>query len=256
MRLATHSRTLSNMRARRWSRASAWLLAVAGPALAACDLTQLDAIAEAPGGSASNIQGNPSPQDAGNAGDADGASAADAPGEPPLEAGPLSLPCASDISALAEWTFDSTVEGWIAFSDTGGQATLGWNGSLGDPSPGALEVDVTPKPNDAGVISGAEVAYDMPSPTDLSLRTIAAWVRLESGAPPHLKTMVQTGAQYAWADNGTTYLTLGAWTCVSLDVSTPSYSQPQYDPTQVIRLGFEMLGTTPFVLAIDDVHYY
>jgi hypothetical protein len=253
----------------RWSSVSACLLGAAGPVLAACDLTQLDAIAEAPGGPPAGLPNNP--DSAGVATGADAAAearatdagdvfhaavAADAADGPPLDGGPFSSPCTSAVAALAEWTFDSTVEGWTWYPDTGGQATLGWNDTIGNPSPGSLEADVTPMPTDAGVIGGAIVAYNLSSPTDLSRRTIAAWVRLESGAPPHLKTMVQTGAQYSWADNGTIYLTPNTWTCVSLDVSTPSSFQQQYDPTQVIRIGFEMLSTTPFVMAIDDVRYY
>jgi len=43
---------------------------------------------------------------------------------------------------------------------------------------------------------------------------------------------------------------------VSLPISTPSFNQADYDPTDVIRIGFEMLATLPFRLDLDTVVVY
>jgi hypothetical protein len=86
--------------------------------------------------------------------------------------------------------------------------------------------------------------------------TMSAWVKLTSGPSPQLKVFAQTGSQYAWSDNGTIFLSAGVWTCVSLPFSSPSYQQATYDPTQVIRIGFEMLATSSFQLYVDTVSIY
>ena len=126
---------------------------------------------------------------------------------------------------------------------------------MGDPAPGALQADVTPSSSDAS-LTGAWVRFVMASPADFTGRTISAWAWLDSGQSPHLKTFVQTGAMYEWADNGTIFLGTHQWTCLALPVSSPAYSQPAYDPTKVVALGFEMLGTEPFRIFIDSVRYY
>jgi hypothetical protein len=216
----------------------------AGSLVAACAWVSLDAIAPAP--AAGDAQ--PPPVDA---------PPADASGGfddgPPIS--PSSPACAAPATPVNQWTFDSTVEGWSIETDTGAQATLAWSAATGDPAPGSLQADVTPSSSDAS-LTGAWVRFLMTTPADLTGRTISAWAWLDSGQSPHLKTFVQTGAMYEWADNGTIFLGTHQWTCLSLPVSTPSYSQPSYDPTKVVALGFEMLGTGPFRLFIDSVRYY
>jgi hypothetical protein len=161
--------------------------------------------------------------------------------------------CNAASSPLKQWTFNSTTEGWALTNDRGVQANLGWTGSAGNPMPGALRVDVTPNADDGGALTGAWAYYDMSS-ADLSNRTVSAWVWLDSGPSPHFKVYVQTGTQYVWADGGTVYLAAHAWSCVSLNVSSPLYNQGGYDPTNAIRLGFEMLGSAPFRVYIDTVN--
>jgi hypothetical protein len=164
-------------------------------------------------------------------------------------------PCAPSVAPIEQWTFDSTLEGWTDTFDTGVQASLVWTGSTGQPAPGAIDFNVTPGPSDAGKASGAWIRYDMPL-GDLAGRTVAAWVWLAGGPSPHLKVFAQTGSQYVWADNGTVDLAPRTWTCVSLPVSSPSYDQASFDPTDVVRIGFETLSTEPFELVVDGVIVY
>jgi hypothetical protein len=43
---------------------------------------------------------------------------------------------------------------------------------------------------------------------------------------------------------------------VSLPISVASYTEPNYDPTNVIDIGFELLGTAPFEVYVDTVRIY
>jgi hypothetical protein len=164
-----------------------------------------------------------------------------------------STPCTSTNPAVEQWTFDTGIEGWILLTDPGVASTLAWTGSTGHPTAGAVQVEVSP--TDAAALSGAWLVLEETSPADLAGRILSAWVWLDGGPSPHLKVFVQTGTDYSWADGGTVFLTPHTWTCVSLDVSMPAYNQADYDPTQVIRLGFELLGTAPFGLYVDTVQY-
>jgi hypothetical protein len=180
--------------------------------------------------------------------------AADGPGEA-AEAGSSSAACSGDHTPVQQWTFDSTAQGWTLSLDTGVDASVAWIGTTGNPSPGALQVDVTPYADDGGAMNGAWLQYDMPL-GDLAGRTVSAWVYLDSGTSPSLKVFVQTGTQYEWADNGIVLLAPRTWTCVSLPLSTPAYNQPSYDPTEVINVGLQLLGAAPFHLYVDTVSIY
>lgn len=85
---------------------------------------------------------------------------------------------------------------------------------------------------------------------------MCAWMFLERGASPHVKIYAQTGSSYAWADNGTVFLTPQAWTCVAISLSWPSYQQADYDAVHVVRVGMELLGTEPFSVLIDTVRVF
>jgi hypothetical protein len=179
---------------------------------------------------------------------------ADGPDEA-AEAGPSTAACSGDQTPLLQWTFDTTVQGWALSLDTGVDASVAWMGTMGDPTPGALQVDVTPYPDDSGTINGAWLFYGG-TLGNLAGRTVSAWVYLDSGTSPSLKVFVQTGGQYEWADNGIVLLASRSWTCVSLPISTPAYNQPNYDPTNVIRVGLQLLGAAPFQLYVDTVNIY
>jgi hypothetical protein len=165
---------------------------------------------------------------------------------------PPTAPCTAPGPYVEAWSFDGGLGPWSLSLDPGVQANLTWTTAVGDPTPGALQVDVTPAASDASDITGVYLKVE--GLGDLAGRTAAAWVWLDQGKAPHLKMYAQTGSQYVWGDNGTVYLPARVWTCVSLPLSSSSYQQASYDPTDVIRLGFEMLGLTPFRLYVSNVH--
>ncbi|MDP8999505.1 MAG: hypothetical protein M3O46_05280 [Myxococcota bacterium] len=163
-------------------------------------------------------------------------------------------PCMGSQTPVRQWTFDSNAQGWLLSMNAGVQGSLTWTGTIGMPAPGALQIDVNP----GRASLGAWARYVAMPVGDLSGRTISAWLWLESGPTPRVKLYVQTGTQYTWADNGTISLALRAWTCVSVAVSAPSYTNgPNYDPTNVVRLGFELLSNSasPFRIYVDTVRY-
>jgi hypothetical protein len=215
-----------------------------------CGWKELDAISTA--SLALDAQGPDAASDAADA--SDGQDELDAPSEA-QEAGVSSLACSGNQTPVVQWTFDSATDGWTLSLDTGVDASLEWIGTTGDPSPGALQVAVTPYADDGGIMNGAWLLYGTPL-GDLVGRTVAAWVYLDSGTSPALKVFVQTGTQYEWADNGIVTLPPHTWTCVSLPISTPAYNQPNYDPTAVITVGLQLLGFAPFQLFVDTVRIY
>ncbi|MGA2450638.1 MAG: hypothetical protein ABTD50_18380 [Polyangiaceae bacterium] len=174
----------------------------------------------------------------------------------PGEASTSGLACATASSpATAQWTFDTTIEGWALLSGSS-DATLTWTGA-GNPEPGALEVDGTASPTDgASTIPAYAVVNETPS-VDLGGHTVSAWLWLDSGTSPSIKLFVQTGSLYVWADGGSIVLSPLTWTCVTLDVSSPAYYSQDgvYDPTSVVRIGFELDQSAPYRLYIDSVGY-
>jgi hypothetical protein len=216
--------------------------AAASALVGACTWTSLDAVGPSPGIIDADAHDVPVPPDAAGAIDA-----------PASDAASFACGAPSTSTTGRAWTFDSTAESWTVELDDGVQATPAWTGSFGDPDAGALQIDVTPDPSVTS-LTGGWLHVTIPS-VDLSHFTVSAWAWLDDGPSPHLKTFVQTGTMYKWADNGTFYLQPHEWTCLSLAVSMPAYSQPQYDPTKVVSIGFEMLGTAPFRLVFDTVRY-
>jgi hypothetical protein len=231
-----------------------------GPAPGGGDSPTGDALVEAStGGDAAALPPDGSSSQDGQTQDAtgDGTPDGDAAGEAsPPDDGASSLACSAAGSPVRQWTFDSDLQGWTLSMDTGVVGNVSWMGSSGNPSPGALAVEITSVTADGGVANGSWAEYEGTSLGNLSGRTLSAWLWLDSGVSPHLKVFVQTGSQYTWADNGTVELAPGAWTCVSMAVSSPSYTNgPNYDPTNVVRVGFEMLGASPFRVFVDTVRY-
>ena len=217
-------------------------------AIAACSLEQLDAIAPLASGGDATVQDSAARE----AGFDD--EAADVVAEASLDGSSSSLACSSTATPVQEWPFDTTIDGWIIGVNSGVNATLTWTGSTGYPTPGALQVDFTPGPLDSGVNSAVWIHIEVP-PSDLTGRTLSAWVWLNSGPSPEFLTYVQTGTSYAWADDGEHTVAPQTWTCLSLPVSNPAFSQPGYDTTQVIRIGFEMISNSPFRVFVDTVRY-
>jgi hypothetical protein len=193
-------------------------------------------------------------QDATSGGDgADSANALDALAG---DASESSAACATaSASGVKQWTFDTSTEGWSLLDGAG--VTVTWANNVGSPTAaGALEVDGLPVTDDAAS-SQSHVGFDESPAVDLSGRTLAAWLWLDSGTSPSLKLFVQTGRIYTWADGGSVVLPLRTWTCVSLNVSAPAYASQNgvYDPTNVIRVGFEFDGSASYRVYVDSVMY-
>lgn len=222
--------------------------------VSACGWTDLDAVA--PGTSdAQASDAGAHPRDATDAATQARKTSDASSDDASPDAAASSLPCTRDEVTVYDWTFDSNVEDWALSLDTGVDAGLAWTGDAGYPSLGAVAAHITPQENEGGTLNGGWLDYPH-SFGDLTGRTVSAWVWLESGTSPNLKVFAQTGTQYRWADNGTVHLHLRTWTCVSLPISVASYTEPNYDPTNVIDIGFELLGTAPFEVYVDTVRIY
>jgi hypothetical protein len=233
-----------------------------GPAVEPDGAPLADAAADLSTGVMDGAADYVSPPDSGVPPDSETADTPSAPEDASPDGGPPPFACSGSPNVVRQWTFDSDPQSWTLNMDRGVQGRLGWSGSIGDPSPGALQVDFTPttivdaRSVDAGAASGAWVQYATTPLGDLSGRTISAWVLLDRGPSPQLKVFVQTGTQYAWADNGTITLIPHTWTCVSMPVSAPAYNGPNYDATYVTVLGLEMRGSAPFRVYVDTVRYF
>ncbi|MBV9947797.1 MAG: hypothetical protein JOZ69_13160 [Myxococcales bacterium] len=226
----------------RWSDASA-LVGVLLLGASACGWDHLDALGSRPGDA--GAVGAVDAQDPA----ADGAGIADVPDAVADAAEASPLACDDPSAPVRGWSFDTSTEGWSLLSDPRSRGTVVWTGTAGNPTRGALQVDVTP-----GAGQGAWLRYTTPL-GDLTSRVVSAWVWLDLGPSPRFKVFVQTGMQFAWADGGPMFLPPRTWTCVSLSLDAPAYSQASYDPSAVVVLGFEMLGTVPFRLFVDGVRY-
>jgi hypothetical protein len=236
--------TLRPRRAFRWRAEHASLTFAL---LSACGWASLDVLGSPAGTSGPGADSAAEGPDASGSGEPADATGEEGPIPPPTE------DCTSSATGIDQWTFDTTVEGWTLMLDPDVQASIAWASSVGDPAPGAVQVDVTPAASDAGTINGGWLEFNG-ALGDLSERTASAWVWLDSGTTPHLKLFVQTGSQYGWADNGTVYLPYRTWVCVTLPVSSPEYQQASYDPTDTVRIGLEMLGAAPFRVYVDSVY--
>jgi hypothetical protein len=176
-----------------------------------------------------------------------------APEASALDGATPSLACNDLQAPVRQWAFDADVEGWTFFGNPSVRGTVSWVGSTGSPAPGALKVDVTQLDNTL-TAQGSWVQYATPL-GPLGGRTVSAMIWLDAGPSPRVKLFVQTGTQYAWGDGGTVVLTPLTWTCLTLSVSEPSYNGPNYDPSSVMALGFELLGSEPFRVYVDSVRY-
>lgn len=150
--------------------------------------------------------------------------------------------CGTAGTATKIWSFATDVEGWD-FAD----GTMIWTSTVGDPNPGALQVDWT----------GALPVHPrrVQALGDLRGHVVTALVLVNSGAPVGVKVFVQTGSRYWWADGGVVMLPSGQWTCVTLDIDNPAFSRQQYDPTDVQVLGLELQTASSGRVYIDQVEY-
>jgi hypothetical protein len=190
--------------------------------------------------------------------DADDAALSDVHTDTPLDGANESsstTACTAGGAAVVGWTFDTNadVTKWMLAFDPGAQVTMSWSGLMGNPSPGALEVNLAAVAPDAGGLHVWVHGNVVPA-ANLTGRTVSALVWLESGPSPEFYSFVQTTVGgYSWGDNGKVELTPGVWNCVTIPVSSPATRLLGYDPAQVIRIGYMMVATTPFRLLIDSV---
>jgi hypothetical protein len=150
--------------------------------------------------------------------------------------------CGLTRSTTRIWSFATDIEGWD-FAD----GTMTWTGALGDPSPGALQVDWT--------ASVPVHPRRVEALGDLRGRVVTAWIWVAPGPAVGVKVFVQTGSRYWWADGGVVTPPPGQWTCVTLDIDNPAYSRQLYDPTDVQVIGLELQTTTSSRAYIDQVAY-
>jgi hypothetical protein len=141
------------------------------------------------------------------------------------------------------WSFDADAQGWVL----SGAGTVVWNGTVGSPSPGALQVDWG---------SGQAIQVLLKQALgDLRGRIVTARVWLDTGGAVSARIFVQTGTRSVWADSGYVTLSQGQWTCLALDIDNPVFSRQQYDPTDVEILGLDMQANGTSRVYIDTVAY-
>jgi hypothetical protein len=154
---------------------------------------------------------------------------------PPATCGPVG-------SVIKTWSFATDVENW-EFAD----GTMIWVGSVGQPDPGALQVDW---------LGALPVHPHYAQPLgDLRGRTVTARLWVDTGGSVAIKVFVQTGSRYWWADGGIVTPPAGQWTCVTLTIDNPAFSRQLYDPSDVQILGVELQTTTAGRVYIDQVTY-
>jgi hypothetical protein len=163
------------------------------------------------------------------------------------DAGPSPV-CASTSGTIQVWSFNSTVETWAYWPNLG-PGTLSWTAATGNPTAGSLALDVA---SGDGVLGW--IVFDSLT-ADLSGRTGAVWLYLDSGTVG-VKLYVQSSrSTYKWADGGFVTLTPKTWTCVTIDFSAPDYANAGYDPRNIVRFGLEFAGLGPVRVYADQFAY-
>jgi hypothetical protein len=140
------------------------------------------------------------------------------------------------------WAFDASVEGW----ELSGSGTLVWTGAIGDPSPGALQLDF------GGTTTHPRLVQAL---GNLTGRIVTAEVWVDSGSGVGIKLFVQTGTRQVWADGGLVTALPGQWTCLALNIDNPVFSRQQFDPTDVQIVGLEIQASGQSRLYLDEVAY-
>jgi hypothetical protein len=143
-------------------------------------------------------------------------------------------------------TFDSSTQGFTLnnYADPGatnlGSPTSGstptaiFDGVNGDPDPGSLEVTATFTAYNQYV----DAIVGVSPAADLTGKILHAKVMLTQGAfTGGVQLHASTTATYVYGAGAFTALTLGQWTDLTLDLSTPTAAG--WDPTQVVQVGVE-----------------
>jgi hypothetical protein len=156
------------------------------------------------------------------------------------------------------WGFDTDDESWSFDYDreSGAIGEMAWTGERGDPRPGALEIDLT------GTGTSEHLAWlrpPMPLGDLAPTSVISARVWIDQPGIFAKAYVNNGGAGVGWTDGGAIQLAPGRWTCVTLDLVNPSYTDPgqPLDTAHVYELGLQLDGVVnaTATLAIDDVGY-
>jgi hypothetical protein len=129
----------------------------------------------------------------------------------------------------------------------GANSSVTWTGTVGNPSPGALEFDVP-----SG--SSAEL-YSANLTGNLSGRRMLLNVYVVSGTNVRMRLFVET-ANPARRGYGT-YVSspLASWDCASLDLQAPATSDTGFDPSNVSGAGLEVEGSGDVAIYVDQFAY-
>jgi hypothetical protein len=151
--------------------------------------------------------------------------------------------CNQAGAPIMVWPFDTGVDGW----ELSGTGTMVWNGTVGSPAPGALQVDW----------GGSSAVHPrlVQALGDLRGRIATFRVWVDSGAGVTVKPFVQTSQRLDWADGGVYMPAAQQWTCVSIDLDNPAFSKTQYDPSDVQIIGLELDATSAVRLYVDEAAY-
>jgi len=166
------------------------------------------------------------------------------------DAGPPPL-CGSSTGTAKVWSFSSSVESWQFWPDAGTGA-LSWTAATGNPTAGALSMDIT-----GGTGRVGWIVMDAAAP-NLTGHTGAVWLWLDTQTNGTIGVKIYAQSditKFAWADGGFIVLTPKTWTCVTIDFDTPVYKDATFDPTKVVRFGIELSGTAPLTLYADQFAY-
>jgi hypothetical protein len=155
------------------------------------------------------------------------------------------------------WGFDTDDEGWSFDYDraSGAIGEMAWTDTVGTPRAGALDIQFT------GTVMSERLAWIRPPAPigDVAAKTISARIWTDR-AGLLAKAFINNGNGGAgWTDGGAVQLDPQRWTCVTLDVGNPSYTDPDrpLDAGNVYELGLQIDGVLggATTIAIDDVGY-
>jgi hypothetical protein len=155
---------------------------------------------------------------------------------------PPNTSCAQAGTPTQVWSFDTGLQGW----ELSGSGSMVWTGAVGDPGLGAVEVDWSGSTTHPRLVQ---------SLGNLSGHIITAEIWVDVDANVTAKLFAQTGAKLSWGDGGVVTPTPGQWTCMALDMNNPAFSKPQFDPTNVQIIGFELSGSGNDRVYFDEIAY-
>jgi hypothetical protein len=130
--------------------------------------------------------------------------------------------------------------------DAGGLATVSWDGQVGSPDPGSLQIHL---PCDA---YGQFVDYQFTLPiiTDMGGKTLSVMLRLDSGfspdatAPGYVLLYAKSGDNWDWGQAATVHIapsSAGQWIQYTMSMNAPATgSSASFDPGYVKAVGVQI----------------